>query len=292
MAEYRTENLNSFDDFVDAVEGLKAQTPALRAKRPYVRVPELLFRGQREATWTLETTLERYNPASLSLGSYYTSIWAAKSQIEAHTGQRWEIEAPNTYRDKARDSDAGFAFKADFPGYDYMCYLRHHGFPSPLLDWTRSPYIAAFFAFRHAADPNGRVAIYAYRETDGTGKAGMLGAPGIDVRGPYVRTHRRHFLQQCQYTICMQYVGIGEPLAEWRYASHEAVFGGQSGPMQGGLMFGGQDQLWKFTLPRSERAKVLAYLDEHNLNAYSLFGSDDTLMEMMARRELLTKSGD
>jgi len=28
-----------------------------------------------------------------------------------------------------------------------MTRLRHHGFPSPLLDWPQSPYIAAFFAF-------------------------------------------------------------------------------------------------------------------------------------------------
>ena len=47
-----------------------------------------------------------------------------------------------------------------------------------------------------------------------------------------------------------------------------------------------EGHLWKFNLPSSERRKVLAHLSEHNLNAHSLFGSEESFLETLADREL------
>jgi len=44
--------------------------------------------------------------------------------------------------------------------------------------------------------------------------------------------------------------------------------------------------LWKFNIPWGERIKVLKLLDDHNVNAFSLFDSDEALLETIALREL------
>ena len=62
-----------------------------------------------------------------------------------------------------------------------------------------------------------------------------------------------------------------------RFVLHEAVFKHAKRR---------QDFLWKFTLPSSEREKVLKLLDSQNLNAFSLFNSEESLMETLSFRSL------
>src|SRR5690348_14962718 len=111
MAAYTSLDLNLWEDFTAEVRRLREQEPALHAMAPGAQIPGLLFRGQREASWKLETTLERSRPSSLSLYDYYRAIWACKAQIEAHTGRYWTTTRLRTFLEKAIDSDAGFFFK-------------------------------------------------------------------------------------------------------------------------------------------------------------------------------------
>jgi hypothetical protein len=53
-----------------------------------------------------------------------------------------------------------------------------------------------------------------------------------------------------------------------------------------------QDFLWKFDLPSSERTKVLGVLNDYNLNAFSLFGSEESLLETMWLREYELRTRD
>ncbi len=94
--------------------------------------------------------------------------------------------------------------------------------------------------------------------------------------GPYVRSHRRHFRQQSDYTIC----GRLDKDYGWRFHSHQGIF---DHPRPG------QDLLWKFDLPAGERVKVLRVLNDFNLNAFSLFDSEETLLETMWFREQILR---
>jgi hypothetical protein len=50
--------------------------------------------------------------------------------------------------------------------------------------------------------------------------------------------------------------------------------------------------LWKFDLPSSEREKILGVLNDYNLNAFSLFGSEESLLETMWLREHVLRKRD
>jgi hypothetical protein len=43
-----------------------------------------------------------------------------------------------------------------------------------------------------------------------------------------------------------------------------------------------QDLLWKLTVPAKERQKALRYFHKLNLNEFTLFGSEEGLLEMLA----------
>ncbi len=232
-------------------------------------VSKLLFRGQGNAEWTLQSSLERQGQENFSVLDYYRLVLKAKAQLETFAKHDWsEID----YKEVQKlASDYDLFSLSDLPAYELLAFLRHHGFPSPLLDWTRSLYVAAFFAYQRPS--NERISVYMFQERTGQGKVHSSEWAQIRGLGPHVRSHPRHFLQQSQYTISIQFVD-----GRWIFVPHESPFARESNHPQ--------DLLWKLTAPASDRIAVLRHLDTYNLNEFSLFQSEEALLATIGLREL------
>jgi FRG domain-containing protein len=89
--------------------------------------PCWLYRGQSDSSWRLQSSFER---AYQSVGREH---WAA---IEGYT--------TSAFRRRLHLFDSHLPAEDD--ALEWLALMQHHGAPTRLLDWTRSPYVAAYFA--------------------------------------------------------------------------------------------------------------------------------------------------
>jgi hypothetical protein len=272
----------SWSDFErDVVQHVTHRRQELESQNHGRRFAEPLFRGLGSSDWKLETTLERSYPmercdSTQGLLEYYRKILAVRPSIETFTGKLWPI--PDLMEFKTSLSPGDFLFddllRKHSGVYEYLIFLRHHGFPSPLLDWTASPYVAAFFAFDEMARTATHVSIYALLQDTITSYSNHR--PNVRVLGPYVRSHPRHMLQHSRYSVCLQVQD-----EEFFFVPHEDALT---------KAVGAEGELIKFKLPGAERTAALRHLDLMNINPFALFSSDDSLIRTTARRECLFRS--
>lgn len=99
----------------------------------------LWFRGQRDSSWGLMPSIQRYNLPETEERHITNDFRIRASQVMENAPSRKEYSA-------------------------WMAHMQHYGLPTRMLDWTKSPLIAAFFAVEsNATDAETDSCIWALR---------------------------------------------------------------------------------------------------------------------------------
>lgn len=268
MIEKKLTSIHDLEKEADLLNKLVQST----RKYPSQYLKNILFRGQSNAEWELTTTLERYASKKYTLSTYNYLLYMLSCSVNSLTSEKWVIDTKEESK-----SDIFIEPK----NYEFMIYARHHGFPTPLLDWTRSLYVALYFAYINADEnKNNEVAVFCFIDSlKGGIKSGWGGSPEIHLLDSHVTTHKRHYMQQAQYTCAVEYNDD-----KWHYCEHKNAFNASLG--------NAQDILYKFILPTSLKIEILRKLGEMNINGFTLFGNEEGLMQSVAFQEITLKNID
>lgn len=125
---YRLGEWSEFHDFVEHDVFHGSQT-----KRP-----TYIWRGQRDSDWSLGTTLDRL---------------LERLPFVPSSDELEEISNKHLQTFKLATRGRRGINPATLEDPEWWALGQHFGLATPLLDWTRSPYAAAYFAFEHLTGP-------------------------------------------------------------------------------------------------------------------------------------------
>jgi hypothetical protein len=210
------------------------------ASRPRERQQQFLFRGQGDSTWKLETTLERFRN---------------------FTNDKLRAEFIQNFLDEfRREAVMIHDVASPVPANNALELLgRHHGLPSPFLDWTLSPYISTFFAFQTLPPtPPPSVSVWILDRAKLPATTTGFGDYEIVEDRMLVQFNRRALKQQ---SVFLRVNTVRQPLQE---------------------LLG--KALVRIDLDFSDRDHALSDLDLMNINSTTLFGDFDGVARTVIAR--------
>jgi hypothetical protein len=121
-----TNEAKSWDDFLRWVSDLEGRW---------------YFRGQREATWDLHTSLDRAVERITQTPHSFSLMHLDRQGEMRPLLARFQQDAHNFLPHIPAPDDLG----------SWYALMQHYCAPTPLLDWTESPYVGAYFAVEQKA---------------------------------------------------------------------------------------------------------------------------------------------
>jgi len=238
IASYRLDSWSKYSDFLETE--VFGATEALKHK--------YIWRGQRRSDWSLDSSLDR--------------LFRRLSLFPADAVEREKLSAEHldSFKYATRGRRGLNPIQLDENGW--WALGQHFGLATPLVDWTRSPFAAAYFAFEeYATDPTEQRIVWGMHQSAVKRKSDelLLGPhldkgrpPVIEFFDPMSNENPRLVSQDGLFTR----TPIGVSINQWI----EKAFEGLSTAI-----------LLRIEIPDSDRLKCLRALNRMNINHLSLF---------------------
>lgn len=195
-----------------------------------------IFRGQREP-WPLRTSFHRYERFLIS-NFLHQDVKQLHRHLSSITQHFFDLNVP--------DQNGAF-----------LNLLQHHGYPTPLLDWTLSPYVAAFFAFRDVPENyEGDIRIYMLEQSK---------LQDISLQSLFLDPAFPHLSR-------WEFVALDNP----RAVPQQAVTTVSNvADIERFILDKSGNILWAFDIPARERNEVMKELRQMGITSASMFPGID-----------------
>lgn len=236
VAAYRIASWSFFFDFLEQV----IFPPGVRHR--------YIWRGQRRSDWSLSSSLDRL---------YQETGLIKRSPTELEESSKRHLRAFQ-YASRGRRGTN----PAQLAENEWWALGQHFGLATPLLDWTRSPFAAAYFAFEEnpsngtewrvifGLDESAVDRRYKELQSGPSFETGRL--PVVELIDPMSDENQRLVSQGGLFTRAP----IGTPIERWV----EEQFEGSNSPV-----------LVRIEIPDADREVCLRTLNRMNINHLSLF---------------------